>query len=33
MGVDIFGYDEQVRGPVKEFGNGWNQNTWYFDQK
>lgn len=31
MGVDIYGYDDALVGPVEQFGNEWNLNAWYFD--
>lgn len=30
--VDIDGYQQNVSGPIEEFGNGWDSNTWYFAQ-
>lgn len=32
MGVSIAGYQSNVVGPVEEFGNGWDYQSWYFDE-
>ena len=30
MSTDIFAYQNKVKGPIEEFENGWNYQTWYF---